>query len=462
MKSFMLTSKAYEGRYMELVCEQTPSVEDNSSEIKWTLTVKGGEVSWYSTGPTTLTIGGQQVYYCKRKAYTTKTFPAAKGSVSGTLTVPHGEDGSCSLEVSLTTAIYTATLSTVSESWALDTIHRASQIRASDANIGSCATVVIGRYSGEFTHTVSYRFGALTGWLDGLGDPVAEPVRHGETTLNFLLPESFYGEIPNSPRDNCVLTCTTYYGDTVIGETNCSFWAAADPVLCSPQVVAAVEPVDELTLSLTDGRLIPGISTAYCSVAASAQKGASLVSVTAGGVEVTEGMAELPGWALPTVPVVVTDSRGYSTLLELVCSYVNYTELTNLSEAARPEPTADSAILTLRGTAFFGSFGAAENALVATVEFDGRLLTVPLDSSEEGSYEATVLLENLSYTRSYPVTVTVADKAMAVTRELTVRKGIPVFDWGERDFRFHVPVELPSLTLSGTSLEEYIRSVIER
>ena len=117
-------------------------------------------------------------------------------------------------------------------------------------------------------------------------------------------------------------------------------------------------------------------------------------------------------------------------------------------------------MLTLRGEAFFGSFGLQDNALTATVEFDGRQLCLSPEISEEGTYGLTVVLENLVYTRSYPVTVTVTDKAMSVTRELTVPKGIPVFDWGEEDFRFHVPVDLPALTIDGTGLTEYIQSII--
>jgi len=458
---FTLKSKAYEGRYLEVVCEQIPNVEDNTSEIRWTLAAKGGEVSWYSTGPTTLTIGGQQVYYCKRKSYTTKVFPAAKGSVSGSLTVAHDEEGNCILDVSLETAIYTMTLSEVSDTWQLESILRASEIRASDANIGSCATVVIGRRSGQFTHSVSYRFGGLSGWLNALGDPVTEPVYYSETTLNFLLPDSFYEEIPDSSRGSCQLTCTTWYGDTVIGESSCAFTVTADPALCGPVISGAVTPVDERTLLLTDGQLIPGVSTACCRVEATAQKGATLVSVVAGEAEVIDGQALLPGWALPTVPVVAVDSRGYTAREELPCPCIDYVQLTNLSEVARSEPTADSAALTLQGRAFSGSFGLQDNAVTATVDFDGRQLTAPVEVSPEGDYLLVVTLEALSYTHSYPVTVTVADKAMEVTRQLTVRKGIPVFDWGENDFRFHVPVELPGLTVDGIPLATYICSLME-
>ena len=235
----------------------------------------------------------------------------------------------------------------------------------------------------------------------------------------------------------------------------------ADPALCSPVITGTVAPVDDLTLELTDGALIPGISTACCQVEAAAQKGASLVSVTAGDVPVEQGQALLPGWALETVPVVAVDSRGYETRVEMPSCCLPYVQLTNQAEVERRSPTADQAVLILRGQCFAGNFGAADNVLTATVEFDGRQLQLSLLPEEDGSYLQQVLLEDLVYTRSYPVTVTVADKAMEVTRLLTVRKGIPVFDWGESDFRFHVPVELPGLTVDGVSLRDYIRSIME-
>ena len=313
-----LTSKAYDGRYLEVTCQQIPNVEENTSEIRWTLSVRGGESSYYSTGPTTVTIAGQQVYYCKRKSYSTKVFPAAKGSISGSLTVAHNDDGSLTVPVSLTTAIFDSKpLDTVSEDWQLDTIARASLIRAADAYIGSCATVVVTRRSEAFSHEIAWEFGGLSGWLDAAGETVAQPVRFGATTLNFLLPESFYEEIPDEPRGSCLLRCVTYYGDEKIGEESCSFWANADPAACSPLAEGMVEVWDELTKSLAGSALIPGISTALCRVTARAQKGARLVSVTAGGVAVVEQQALLPGWSLDTVPVVVTDSRGKLSALTL-------------------------------------------------------------------------------------------------------------------------------------------------
>ena len=459
--TFTLTSKAYKGRYLEVTCQQTPSVEGNTSEISWVLAVKGGDDPYYSTGPTTLTIGGQQVYYGKRKSYTTHAFPTGKGSVSGKLTVSHDELGACAVEVTLSTAIYTETISTVSEAWQLEDIQRASKIRAADAYIGSCATVVIGRSSGSFTHTVSYAFGGLMGWLDALGDPVAEPVRHGETTLNFLLPESFYGEIPDKPRDSCVLVCFTYREEELVGQTECSFWVAADPELCRPVVTAQVVPGDDLTLSLNNTKLIPGFSTARCLVDATAQKDATLISVTAGDVKVTDGEAFLPGWLLPSITVMIVDSRGYETHLEVPCYFVDYVPPVNLSDVARPEPTADSAVVTLRGSAFCGAFEQSENYVEAVVDFDERQVIVPLTLNGNGEFTQTVVLEDLAYTKNYPIVVTIRDLVTGTSKDLTVKKGIPVFDWGENDFRFHVPVDMPDLTVDGVPLSDYIRSIME-
>ena len=129
-KTFTLTSDAYQGRYMRLSCEQVPDVANNRSTINWTLSVLGGESSYYQTGPTTVTIAGKQVYYCKLMAWDTKVFPAAKGSVSGSLVVDHDAAGNKTVAVSLSTSIYTGIVKGHSGNWALDGLPRQATITA--------------------------------------------------------------------------------------------------------------------------------------------------------------------------------------------------------------------------------------------------------------------------------------------------------------------------------------------
>lgn len=116
------------GRYMQLSCTQKKNIADNTSTIEWTLTSTGGTSNYFSTGPTTVTINGTQVYYIARKDWTTEVFPAARGSVSGKTTIKHGIDGSKSISVSLATAIYTSTVSTYKKTWELDPIPRGATI----------------------------------------------------------------------------------------------------------------------------------------------------------------------------------------------------------------------------------------------------------------------------------------------------------------------------------------------
>ena len=127
--SFTLKSTTYDGRYMQLTCTQKSNGSaSNSSTVTWTLSTVGGNSNYYSTGPTTVVIGGTTVYSKGRVEWNSKTFPASKGSVSGTITLGHNNDGKRSVSVSFRTAIYTGTVSVYSGTWNLDAIPRYAKI----------------------------------------------------------------------------------------------------------------------------------------------------------------------------------------------------------------------------------------------------------------------------------------------------------------------------------------------
>lgn len=133
--NFTLDSGSYSGRYLRLSCTQTKDVATNRSKINWTLSSIGGSSNYYSTGPTTVMINGTKVYYKSRVEWDSYVFPAAKGSVSGSIVVDHDTNGRKSITVSLSTAIYWATVNTYSETWELDSIPRQAKITsATDFN----------------------------------------------------------------------------------------------------------------------------------------------------------------------------------------------------------------------------------------------------------------------------------------------------------------------------------------
>lgn len=118
-----LQSSKYDDRYLKLVCTQTPNDStENTSTINWTLSVEGGGDAYYSTGPTKVIINGNTVYSKERVGWSKGVFPAKKGSVSGSLVVSHNNNGTKKINVELSTAIYTSTVSKYSDTWELDSI----------------------------------------------------------------------------------------------------------------------------------------------------------------------------------------------------------------------------------------------------------------------------------------------------------------------------------------------------
>jgi len=101
------------------------------------------------------------------------------------------------------------------------------------------------------------------------------------------------------------------------------------------------------------------------------------------------------------------------------------------------------------------------NGLTAAWTLDGQTYTAQPEIRDDHSYRLEIPLSGLDYRRSYAIELTVSDAAMTASQSLTVHKGLPVFDWGEGDFRFHVPVELPELTIGGIPLADYIRGIMK-
>lgn len=125
-----LKSSAYDGRYLQLTCTQVKDELNGKSKIQWTLSAIGGEVNYYSTGPTTVNINGTQVYYKARTKWSSEEFPAKKGSVNGEIEVEHDNDGTKSISVSLKTVIYygTSQVKTYSATWELDPVPKGAYI----------------------------------------------------------------------------------------------------------------------------------------------------------------------------------------------------------------------------------------------------------------------------------------------------------------------------------------------
>ena len=444
--TFTINSVSYDGRYMTLACSQIKDVANNQSVINWTLTVTGGSVNYYSTGPTTVKINGEQVYYAGRTSYSTKKFPAGKGSTSGTLVVEHDSNGDKSVACSIATAIYGTTVQTKSGTWVLDNIPQKSDISCSSANIGTAPTITIAKASSGFTHTLKYEFYSLSG-------TIVEKTS-ASTYTGFVLPDSFYDEIPNSQSGTGKIICEAYNGNTIIGTSECSFTANVNKATSDPQVNPTIIDTNSNTIDLTGDEevLVKYFSNASVTIGATARRSATIKSqsITNGGVTVSGGTHTFEGVESGVFSFTVEDSRGFVVYpgrdLTATGKFIEYILPTcNLVEN-RPDGSGNMRVYCY-GNYFNGTFGLVDNTI--TVEYHYKTKNgsfrdddwKPMITSLNGnSYEAEADATDLDYRETYVFETRIKDQLTEASSTSSALKSLPVFHWSEHDFTFEVPV----------------------
>lgn len=396
--------------------------------------------------------------------FTDSSYVNFLGSFSGD--IYHDADGTklLSLEGSFTTRSAYISGGAVSARVELPQIAKASTLGATDGDIGKTSVIAVSVKSSSYCHSIAYEFGALSGYISADGQHSDKEVRFTNTAIAFAIPESFYYEIPDAPTGICTLTCRTYEGETAIGDPQTArFTVTAPESACGPLLTGTAEDVHAATLALTGdkGVLILGCSTAKCVLEAQGVKGASIVQMRIDGEPVTENTVLLA--QVQRRPVFwVQDSRGYTAQFIPAVTVLAYVPLTNNAAVSRDDPTSGNATVSLNGSFYDGSFGVAHNALTVCYRVNGgeAVEVQPQLNVDGGIYTGSFRIAGLDYDRSHRLELTVSDCLMQASQSLSVQKGMPVFDWGEHDFCFHVPVQLPQLQIGNQSLEELIRKII--
>ena len=430
--------------YLEFAWSVTStSIPDNTKTIYWELRGKRTASGYVNAGGFKVVLDGATVY----EKSTDYRIELRNGTVvaSGSKTFTHKTDGSRSFSVSIQGAIYTwAVNATGSKTFELDTIPRASSISCTKANIESNPTITISRASSSFTHTITYAFGSLSGTI---------ATKTTATSItSWTIPASFYAQIPNAKTGNGTLTCTTYNGSSAIGTSTCVLDVTTDEAKCKPTVSGTVVDTNATTIALTGNAntLVRYCSTALCTLSATLNKNAgSIKAKTINNVSISGTTLTINNVETGTFDFYVKDSREYFNSDKEVKTLVPYIKLTNDATIHRDDPTSGKATLKIEGNYFTGSFGAKSNSL--TIQYrqkDGSYVSVT-PTIKDNKYSATVSLSGLDYTKAFNFDVVVSDAVNTISKPLTLQKGIPVFDWGEEDFNFNVPV-----TINGVNILE--------
>lgn len=250
--------------------------------------------------------------------------------------VPHNDDGTLSgyaktIWTKNGSNSYVPPSTNVTANLTLTTIPRKSTTTISGTpNIGSTITINTNRKSSSFTHTLLYSFGSLSGTI---------ATNVGASTT-WTIPTTFYAQIPNATSGTCTITCKTYNGTTLVGETTTNITCYVTN--SNPTFNVAYKDTNSTTLAITGNnqQIIQNKSTIQFNItSASAKNSATLsnVKVTINGVTQTQSISGATlnfNYGTANVSsninasVTLTDSRGLTTTKQVALTILSWSSPT--------------------------------------------------------------------------------------------------------------------------------------
>lgn len=375
-----------------------------------------------------------------------------------TTTVSHNTDGngSCYLYAIVngpTGTTMEGTYVSGSSTVALDWIPRfASIISATDFTDEENPTITYSNPAGTAVDALTACI-SITGAAD---DVNYRDVPKTETEYTFHLTEAerntLRAAIPNSQTGKFQFHLATTMDDVW---EHPYVYGTMRIVNANPTIAPSVVDTNSATKALTGNPaiLVALHSKASVTIGASAKKYATIASQ-----RVEHGTAVLTGNGTLSVtnnPIkfTVTDSRGFTTTQYAANTIIPYIDPT--CEIGNNMPEADGSFaLVVSGLFYNGSFGAKANSLTVQYRYKtavgsyGNWVTFDSVSKNGDSYTATANLTGLDYQTTYVVQARVMD-ALHTSGVYASEKAViakPVFDWGQNDFLFNVPVIFTSPT----------------
>lgn len=376
----------------------------------------------------------------------------------------------------------------------------ATNVGATDSDIGSVSTVTLTRYNPTYWHSLQYCFGELTGYITSNGGVSDTEARFQNESVAFSIPSSFYYEIQNSKSGACRIVCMTYESEgasTILGNaTSCTITVTANRDICKPIVNGNVVDTNQTTIALThdSGKLVRFMSEATCTIQAQAINGASIKEKYINGIAINGPNKIFTGDSLTSgsFQFSAIDSRGYTGTSMVLNDMIPYVKLTCNPVFYRYSPSSGEVALTFNGNVFAGDWrdGVRNNLSIryryrksnSNIFSDWITIYSNVYTVIGSKYQtiAPIILEDESGSTTgfdyktiyiFQIEITDGDGAnimSTVLREVTVQAGTPVFDWGKNDFSLHVPLSIQdvdsasaAITIGNTSItEEQLRRLL--
>lgn len=323
---FRTTSNGYVRLVLE-VNETSASIENNTSTISWQLWLERASTWAFDLNNESLAevqINGQSIL-SKYVSFDLRNSDWVRFG-SGTMTIPHNEDGSKSIAISarLTNIANLGDIGWFSGTVNLSTIPRASAIRSVSATeLGKPVSVEIDRKASGFKHQIWWSVNG-SAWID-LGS-------NHDTSVQFTVPIDYANRITNSDTGTVDVCVRTLQGDTIIGRDvylNGTSILVPKNIVPTLESITASERVAKIAEIIPKGNFVKDKSTIRLeAVGAKGIYGSTIVSteLSLGNLVVRAPQGDFPANNSGTVTAVAkaTDSRGRTATKSIQINIIDY------------------------------------------------------------------------------------------------------------------------------------------
>lgn len=433
------------------VSESSYSIENNTSNIYWEITISGGGTQWYDSYCKAIVNGS--VVFNETKSWSSQVFPAKDGSVGGYIyNIPHDSEGKASVSFYIEGYSEVYSTKSASGSLTLTTIPRATPAPNITCDVENTTSFTLTPYA-NFSHSVSISFGTINKYLKTDGTLSNSEVKYDTSikTWNFNADKSYYKQF-NKKSGQGSITVRTYSGSTLVGSKSGTLTIVANQALCSPVITGTVIDTNETTKTLTGNEnvIIKYKSTARLTtqiqITSPNDDNSTLSYLQVAGnniSDLTQRIFDVQNPTQNSFIIKAINSRDYSTETPLTPSagFIDYILPTiTITSAKRTEPTTGDATIEYKGDWFNSNFSEnVPNTLTLTWKYkekgqenytDGGTLTPTI---KDNTFTGTINVDGLfDYKKQYEVIITVKDKLTTIdSAVVSIPRGFPIFWWSE-------------------------------
>lgn len=460
-------TSSYDGRYLKLtVYEESYSIANNTSTVRWTLESIGGSVNYYTIYNWGVWVNGQQIYGTQTTYWNSYNFPAKTGSATGTITVNHNADGSAgNVGFQLNGCVYYNRSNSYTGSISLTKIPRQANLTsAPDFNDEANPTIGYSNPAGNSVSSLDACI-SLTGSRDDIG---YRAVSKTGSSYTFNLTEAernvLRGACPNSNS----LSVKFYLRTVISGNTYYSILTKTmtivngNPTFSDSNITYKDSNSTTVAVTGNNQKLVQNLSNLLATItSATAKKSASIskYEATINGVTKTITSAGNIDFGVInsannlTLSVKVTDSRGNTATASKTITFLAWVLPTAIISLKRKNNYEDQSYLTVNAT-----YSSVDSKNSVTIKYQYKKTT-------ESSYTALKTInngsqENITLSKDYAwdFKIVITDKFGTTTYNTVLAKGKFILFVDTKKLSVGVncfPTKTESLEVNGVQVLEY-------